>query len=142
MFDAEPAARPNAAAAASHDGFPNRWRRRRPRCLRQSDRRAIYSGPIDNPEGWLFRIAHNAALDFLRSCARIKTTQLDDEVEIGAACQAETADDSDVVAASFRTFLQLPVLQRRAVILKDVLGQSVEEISATADCSCSVPAAE
>ena len=24
------------------------------------------SGPIDNPEGWLFRIAHNTALDFLR----------------------------------------------------------------------------
>ena len=23
-------------------------------------------GSIDNPEGWLFRIAHNAALDFLR----------------------------------------------------------------------------
>ena len=24
------------------------------------------SGPIGNPEGWLFRIAHNTALDFLR----------------------------------------------------------------------------
>jgi RNA polymerase sigma-70 factor, ECF subfamily len=101
---------------------------------------AIYNGPIDNPEGWLFRIAHNAALDFLRSCARIKTTQLHDEAEIGATCQAETADDSDIVAASFRTFLQLPVLQRCAVILRDVLGHSVEEISATADCG--VPAAE
>lgn len=97
------------------------------------------SGPIDNPEGWLFRIAHNAALDFLRNRARIKTIQLDDEAEIGAASQAETPD-ADLVAASFRTFLQLPVLQRCAVILKDVLGHSVEEIAATADCS--VPAAK
>jgi hypothetical protein len=92
------------------------------------------SGPIDNPEGWLFRIAYNAALDFLRSCARIKTTQLDDEAEIGAPRQAETAD-ADAVAASFRTFLQLPVLQRCAVLLEDVPGHSVEEISATAALS-------
>ena len=97
------------------------------------------SGPIDNPEGWLFRIAHNASLDFLRNRTRIKTTQLDDESEIGAASQAETPD-ADVVAASFRTFLQLPVLQRCAVILKDVLGYSVEEIAGIADCS--VPAAK
>jgi RNA polymerase sigma-70 factor (ECF subfamily) len=97
------------------------------------------SGPIDNPEGWLFRIAHNAALDFLRSRARIKTTQLDDEAEIGAASHPQTPD-GDVVAASFQAFLQLPVLQRCAVILKDVLGHSVEEIAVTVDCT--IPAAK
>jgi hypothetical protein len=91
------------------------------------------------PEGWLFRIVHNASLDFLRNRARIKTTQLDDESEIGAASQAETPD-ADVLAASFHTFLQLPVLQRCAVILKDVLGHSVEEIAAIA--ACGVPAAK
>lgn len=99
----------------------------------------LQAGPIDKPEAWLFRIVHNAALDFLRSCARIKTTQLDDEEEIGAACQAETAD-ADVVAAGVRRFLQLPVLQRCAVILMDVLRHSVDEIAATA--ARSVPTAE
>jgi len=37
--------------------------------------------------------------------------------------------DPDVVAASLRAFLRLPALQRSAVILKDVLGHSLDEIS-------------
>ena len=43
--------------------------------------------------------------------------------------------DADIVAISFQTFLQLPELQRCAVILKDVLGHSVEEIAGVADCT-------
>ena len=48
--------------------------------------------------------------------------------------------DPDVAAVSFRTFLELPVLPRCAVVLKDVLGHSVEEVAAIA--ACSVPAAK
>jgi RNA polymerase sigma-70 factor, ECF subfamily len=29
------------------------------------------AGPIGNPEGWLFKIAHNTALDFLRRKRRL-----------------------------------------------------------------------
>jgi Sigma-70, region 4/SnoaL-like domain len=43
--------------------------------------------------------------------------------------------EADVVAISFRTFLRLPELQRCAVILKDVLGHSVDEIASIAACS-------
>ena len=40
------------------------------------------AGPIANPEGWLFRIAHNAALDFLRRRARRETAGLDEEADM------------------------------------------------------------
>jgi RNA polymerase sigma-70 factor (ECF subfamily) len=84
-------------------------------------------GPLDNPEGWLFRIAHNAALDFLRR--RQRTAQLGTEEEL-AMVAAPDKPDPDIAATSLRTFLRLPALQRSTVILKDVLGHSLEEISA------------
>jgi RNA polymerase sigma-70 factor (ECF subfamily) len=85
------------------------------------------SGAIENPEGWLFRIAHNAALDYLRSRIRLDAHHSDEDMTMVAAPTVEQ-DERLAVAASLRTFMQLPVLQRSSVILKDVLGYSVEEI--------------
>jgi RNA polymerase sigma-70 factor (ECF subfamily) len=81
---------------------------------------------VDNLEGWLFRIAHNASLDFLRDGSRNTVVPLTEDIE---------AAPSDIVAISFQTFLRLPELQRCAVILKDVLGHSVDEIANVAECS-------
>jgi RNA polymerase sigma-70 factor (ECF subfamily) len=83
-------------------------------------------GPLDNPEGWLFRIAHNAALDFLRRSRR--TVLLGTEEEL-AMVAAPDRPDPDIATTSLRTFLRLPALQRSTVILKDVLGHSLAEIS-------------
>jgi RNA polymerase sigma-70 factor (ECF subfamily) len=84
---------------------------------------------VDNIEGWLLRIAHHTSLDFLRSKSRSPIVPL--------TADAETAQKSeaDTVAVSVQTFLQLPELQRCAVILKDVLGHSVEEIASIAECT-------
>src|SRR6201996_6044907 len=38
--------------------------------------------PILQPEGWLFRIAHNTALDFLRRRSRLEALQMDEEAEL------------------------------------------------------------
>ncbi len=84
---------------------------------------------VDNLEGWLFRIAHNTSLDLLRARSRTTVVPLTDDVEAAPIAQ------SDIVAISFQTFLRLPELQRCAVILKDVLGHSIEEISGIAECS-------
>jgi RNA polymerase sigma factor (sigma-70 family) len=84
---------------------------------------------VDSVEGWLFRIAHNASLDFLRDRSRNTVVPLTADVE------AAPIPEADIVAISFATFLRLPELQRCAVILKDVLGHSVDEIASIAECS-------
>jgi RNA polymerase sigma-70 factor, ECF subfamily len=81
---------------------------------------------IANPEGWLFRIAHNAALDFLRRRARRDGGGLEDPDMI--ADPVNPARDRQIAAAGLRTFMRLPVAQRSSVILMDVLGYSLQEI--------------
>jgi RNA polymerase sigma-70 factor, ECF subfamily len=93
--------------------------------------------PLDNPEAWLFRIAHNAALDFLRRRARHDTAHSDEDPDMIAALSSPVID-RQVAAASLATFMRLPVGQRGAVILRDVLGYSVEEVCEILDGS--VPA--
>ena len=77
---------------------------------------------------WLFRIAHNAAIDFLKSHGR-KYTEAHAEIEEIAGF--EDKPDPAVVRAALARFLSLPVTQRSAVILKDVLGHSLEETAET-----------
>lgn len=78
---------------------------------------------VNNLEGWLIRIAHNTSLDLLRRGSRNTVVPLTEELE------AAPIPEMDIVAVSFHTFLALPELQRCAVILKDVLGHSIEEIA-------------
>jgi RNA polymerase sigma-70 factor (ECF subfamily) len=84
-------------------------------------------GSLANPEGWLFRIAHNAALDFLRSRARHERVHSDEDVDMAIAPD-DPLRDREIAAAGLRTFMRLPVAQRGAVILRDVLGHSLEEV--------------
>jgi RNA polymerase sigma factor (sigma-70 family) len=85
---------------------------------------------------WLFRIAHNRALDLLRSRA-IRAAE-----PIEAARELADPDIPDPVEVMMRReavetavsrFAELPTMQRSVVILKDVLDQSLEEIAAMLD---------
>jgi RNA polymerase sigma-70 factor, ECF subfamily len=85
--------------------------------------------PLENPEGWVFRIAHNATLDFLRRRTRerglLSSEETDAMIDPGPSVEARLA-----LGASLRTFLRLPVSQRSSVLLMDVLGHSLEDIAA------------
>jgi RNA polymerase sigma-70 factor (ECF subfamily) len=91
-------------------------------------------GAVDNPEGWLFRIAHNTALDFLRRRARGPMMEHDEALEMIAAPDSPD-HDHEAATISLRTFMRLPALQRSAVILKDVLGHSLEEVASITGAS-------
>jgi RNA polymerase sigma factor (sigma-70 family) len=80
---------------------------------------------------WLFRIAHNAAMDFLKSHAHRFTDVHADVADVAEAAGFEDRPDPEVVRAALARFLPLPVAQRSAVILKDVLGHTLEETAET-----------
>lgn len=77
---------------------------------------------------WLFRIAHNQALDHLKSHGR-KLTEVRAEMDDVAGW--DDTPDPAIVRAALARFLVLPLVQRSAVILKDVLGHSLEETADT-----------
>jgi RNA polymerase sigma factor (sigma-70 family) len=89
---------------------------------------------------WLFRIAHNRALDYLRRYERRMGEPLEVAAEIaaGEAVEPDIALERDeAVRAAISRFLELAPAQRSCVILKDVLDYSLEEIAAMLELSLS-----
>jgi RNA polymerase sigma-70 factor (ECF subfamily) len=83
---------------------------------------------LPNPEAWLFRIAHNAALDFLRHRTRHSAIVSEKDPDM-IATHIDPIRDQQAAAASLRAFMRLPPAQRSSVVMKDVLGYSVVEVS-------------
>lgn len=84
-------------------------------------------GSIANPEAWLFRIAHNTALDFLRRRVRLEavvTRQVEDDL----ADPEDEVTRRQVAAMGLRPFMRLSPAERSSVILMDVIGYSLSEI--------------
>lgn len=78
---------------------------------------------------WLFRIAHNASMDHLRRYERRRVEPTADLDAIPSL--VDESPDPEVVRAALSVFLVLPVTQRSALILKDVLGHSLAETADT-----------
>lgn len=83
------------------------------------------------PEGdaapWLLRITHNAAIDFLRN--RERTSAVREVVDDDIVSDVDHAARRLATRAAMTVFMRLPPTQRGAVILKDVLGYSNEEVA-------------
>lgn len=83
---------------------------------------------ISNLESWLFRVAHNAAVDFLRRRKRQQAVWSEEDPDMIIDTNASAAD-WHVAEASLRTFMHLPISQRCCTILMDVLGYSLREVA-------------
>jgi RNA polymerase sigma-70 factor, ECF subfamily len=83
---------------------------------------------LSHPEGWVFRIAHHAALDLLRRRARQPAFGSDEEI-MAMEDPRSALDEQLAAAASVRVFMELTVAQRSCVVLMDVLGYSLDEIA-------------
>jgi len=85
---------------------------------------------------WLFRIAHNRALDLLRSRAIRTAEPIEAAHEIADPQNLDPAEAivrRDAVETAVSRFVELPTMQRSVVVLKDVLDQSLEEIATMLD---------
>lgn len=82
-----------------------------------------------NMRPWLFRIAHNTAMDFLK---RHERHYVEPVAEVPERAEPEEGDvDPLLVESALSVFTELPPVQRSAIILKDVLGQSLEQTADT-----------
>jgi RNA polymerase sigma factor (sigma-70 family) len=85
---------------------------------------------------WVFKIAHNRALDLLRSRALSASQPLEAAQDIpdpGSPDPVEILMRQEAVGTAVSRFTELPALQRSVVILKDVLNQSLQEIAMMLD---------
>ena len=106
--------------------------------------RAYYELPelkeLPAMRSWLFRIAHNRALDYLRRYER----RMGEPLEVAADIAADDVAEPDIalsrqeaVRGAISQFLELVPAQRSCVILKDVLDYSLEKIAAMLELSVS-----
>ena len=85
---------------------------------------------------WLFRIAHNRALDLLRGREVRMAEPIDAAADVADPAQPDPLEmlmRKEAVNTAVSRFAELPTLQRSVVILKDVLDESLIAIATLLD---------
>jgi RNA polymerase sigma factor (sigma-70 family) len=82
---------------------------------------------------WLFRIAHNRALDLLRGRAVRMTEPIEAAFDVPDPTNPDPVEvlmRQEAVKTAVSRFAELPPMQRSVVVLKDVLDESLLQIAA------------
>ncbi|MEA2419026.1 MAG: hypothetical protein QOE60_1232 [Thermoleophilaceae bacterium] len=87
----------------------------------------LASRGADDLRPWLYRIAHNAAIDQLRQ-RRAPEEELSDELP-GAGLPDEIFNERERLADILAALEELPPRQRDALVLRELEGRSYEEIA-------------
>jgi RNA polymerase sigma-70 factor (ECF subfamily) len=94
---------------------------------------ALPTTSVANLRGWLFRITHNKAIDYLRRASHQQLEYLDEQALV--AEPDPPLAGPEMVAVALSLFVQLAPKQRSCVILKDVMGYSLADISELLDAT-------
>jgi RNA polymerase sigma-70 factor (ECF subfamily) len=94
---------------------------------------ALPTTQVANMRGWLFRIAHNKAIDHLRRSSHQHLEHLDEHALV--AEPDPPLEEPEMLRLALALFLRLAPKQRSCVILKDVLGYSLADISELLDAT-------
>lgn len=98
----------------------------------------VLDGLSETPplRAWLFRVAHNRALDLLRS----KAVRASEPIEAAQNVIDEANPDpleglmrQEAVRTAVSRFAELPILQRSVLILKDILDEPLADIALLLD---------
>jgi RNA polymerase sigma factor (sigma-70 family) len=85
---------------------------------------------------WLFRIAHNSALDVLRSKAIRAAEPLEAAHHVIDEANPDSLEElmrEEAVKTAVSRFAELPIPQRSVIILKDILDESLADIASLLD---------
>jgi RNA polymerase sigma factor (sigma-70 family) len=102
--------------------------------LQDMEKQGVMEMPPLRP--WLFRIAHNRALDLLRGRSLRRTEPIEAAADVADADSpdpVETLMRQEAVKTAVLRFAELPTMQRSVVILKDVLDEQLSEIATLLD---------
>ena len=102
--------------------------------LQDMEKQGVMEMPPLRP--WLFRIAHNRALDLLRGRSLRRTEPIEAAADVADADSpdpVETLMRQEAVKTAVSRFAELPTMQRSVVILKDVLDEQLSEIATLLD---------
>jgi len=84
-------------------------------------------GGVTSLRGWIFKVAHNKSLDYLRRYEHKHVVAL--ESETVAPDDVDAVERAELTTMGLSYFAKLTPLQRSCVILKDVLDYTLSEIS-------------
>jgi RNA polymerase sigma factor (sigma-70 family) len=87
---------------------------------------------------WLFRIAHNRALDLLRSRALRGSEPIEAAADVADPATPDPMEvimQREAIKTAVSRFTELPPVQRSVVILKDVLSEPLADIARLLDLS-------
>jgi RNA polymerase sigma-70 factor (ECF subfamily) len=85
--------------------------------------------PRDKLRGWLYRVAHNLAMDWFRQSARVSEAALDADLVVGGHSPSTAVEERQAQQALRAALRQLTPGQQQVIVLRFGEGLKISEVS-------------